>query len=235
MGIVDNLFVFVNAINKNDEDETIKLNIKDKELHFFHNDKEIIIDTELLDPNTSTCIVYNQITGNDYVLYNFMELCQALDVPSREFATVFQQRCFMQIDTNSHGELFIKAFLLKGMNELPSDTNDFSGKMHCTTDNIHPLDINFSWGVYNLYGIKDDGKFKIKFNFKQSDFIKDMKVYCNYASQHKECVLGENEMEFKYIPGEDIYFGKIRSRRKGRCFIVNNILENPNYYKDIIK
>ena len=77
--------------------------------------------------------------------------------------------------------------------------------------------------------------FKIKFNFKQSDFIRDMKVYCNYASQHKECVLGENEMEFKYIPGEDIYFGKIRSRRKGRCFIVNNILENPNYYKDIIK
>lgn len=57
MGIVDNLFVFVNAINKNDEDETIKLNIEGKELHFFHNDKEIIIDTELLDPNTSTCIV----------------------------------------------------------------------------------------------------------------------------------------------------------------------------------
>lgn len=233
MGIVDNLFVFINAVNKNTEDETIKLNIKDKELHFFHNEKEIIVDTELLDLNTSTCIVYNQVTGNDYVLYNYRELCQALDIASREFATVFQQRCFMQIDTNSHGELFIKAFLLKGMNELPSDTNDFSGKMHCTTDDIHPLDINFSWGVHNLYGIKNDGKFKIKFNFKRSDFIRDTKVYCNYASQYKECVLGENQMEFKYIPGEDIYFGKIRSRNKGRCFTVNNILENPNYYKDI--
>lgn len=225
MGITDNLFVFVNAINKNSEDETIKLNIKDTELHFFHNDKELVIDTELLDPNTSTIIAYNHVTGNDYVIYNYRELCQALDVSSKEFATVFQQRCFMQIDTNSHKELFIKVFLLKGMNELPSDTDDFSGKMHCTTDNIHPLDINFSWGVSNLLADKEDNKLKLSFFFKRSDFIRDEKIYCNYAGQYKECKLGNNKMEFKFIPGENIYFGTIRCRSKGRCFEVNKLLD----------
>lgn len=40
-------------------------------------------------------------------------------------------------------------------------------------------------------------------------------------------------MEFKYnIPGENIYFGKIRCRTKGRCFEVDKLLENPDYYEN---
>lgn len=233
MGIIDNIFVFADAVNKNTEDETIKLNIDNKVLHFFHNDKEIVIDTEVLESNTSTCVVYNQLTGNDYVLYNFKELCQAMGVKSREFLSLLQQRCFIQIDTNNHRELFIKIFLLKGMNELPSDTNDFSTKSHHTVNDIHPLDMEYSFEISNIYGVKTSDRFILEFNLNKSYFYRDDDVYCNYAGQSYKCKNGKNFIVFKYVVGENIYFGNIRNRSIARCIEVNKLIKDSNYYKDI--
>lgn len=235
MEITDNLFVFIDAVRRKTKDEKIKLNIVGKELHFFHNDDEYVIDTEVLEPNTSTCMISNEVTGNTYVLYNFKELCQALDMSSQEYLNVLQQRCFMQIEKNSFGELFIKVFCLQGTNELASDTNDFYDKRHYSVDYIHPLDTQYSFSVYNISGYKDESENKIvlNFSFRKSDFIRDMVIYCNYGGESKECKLGNNTMEFKYKPNEDIYFGKKISRSKGRCIEVSKLIEDDSvYYKD---
>lgn len=237
MEITDNLFVFVDAVRRNTNDEKIKLNVVGSELHFFHNDDEYVIDTEVLESNTSTCMISNEVTGNMYVLYNFKELCQALDMSSKEFLNILNQRCFMQIEKNSFGELFIKVFCLQGTNELASDTNDFYDKSHYPVDYIHPLDTQYSFSVYNINGYKVDNENKIvlNFSFRKSDFIRDKVIYCNYGGESKECKLGSNTMEFKYRPNEDIHFGSKISRSKNRCIEVSKLIENSSdYYKDTI-
>lgn len=249
MEITDNLFVFVNAVRRESEDEKIKLNIIGNKLHFFHNDDEYVIDTEGLLPNTSTCMISNSVTGNTYVLYNFKELCQALDMTPQEYLNVLKQRCFMQIDKNNFGELFIKVFCLQGTSELDSDTNDFCDKGHYTVDYIHPLDAQYSYRVFNISGklcvnclasvngAADllewpfepfDDIITLHFTFNQSDFIRDRKIYCNYGGISVECKLGENEMAFTYTPNADFYFGKQLSRNKNRCIETKKLL--AGYY-----
>lgn len=247
MEITDNLFVFVNAVHRESEDETIKLNIIGSELHFFHNDNEYVIDTEELLPNTSTCMISNSVTGNTYVLYNFKELCQALDMTPQEYLNVLKQRCFMQIDKNNFGELFIKVFCLQGTSELASDTNDFYDKGHYTVDFIHPLDVQYSFSVSNIEGCLHsfteedywvdewhrepiDDYIELYFVFRQSDFIRDKKLYCNYGTESVECVIGENKIKFKYKPNEDIYFGKPLSRNKNKCIEVEKLIHNNGDY-----
>ena len=103
--LTKNLFIFPNAVNRKNDIETIKLNTKGKVLEFFHNGKVNIIDTELLRDGSSTVILNNGITDNTYVLYNFREVLQVLDMLPSEFLTNLSQRCFMQLD-KSGGEGF---------------------------------------------------------------------------------------------------------------------------------
>ena len=102
--LTKNLFIFPNAVNRKNDIETIKLNTKGKVLEFFHNGKVNIIDTELLRDGSSTVILNNGITDNTYVLYNFREVLQVLDMLPSEFLTNLSQRCFMQLD-KSGGEV----------------------------------------------------------------------------------------------------------------------------------
>ena len=95
--LTKNLFIFLTQWIENDI-ETIKLNTKGKVLEFFHNGKVNIIDTELLRDGSSTVILNNGITDNTYVLYNFREVLQVLDMLPSEFLTNLSQRCFMQLD-----------------------------------------------------------------------------------------------------------------------------------------
>lgn len=111
--LTKNLFVFPNTVNRKTEVETIELNIEDKVLKFYHNGRPCIIDTEVLKDGSSTVILNNGITDNTYVLYNFREMLQVLDMLPSEFLTNLSQRCFMQID-KSGGEVFIKVFFAEG-------------------------------------------------------------------------------------------------------------------------
>ena len=90
--LTKNLFVFLNAVNRKTEAETIKLNIEDKVLKFYHNNRRCIIDTEVLRDGSSTVILNNGITDNTYVLYNFREMLQVLDMLPSEFLTNLSQR-----------------------------------------------------------------------------------------------------------------------------------------------
>ena len=168
--LTKNLFVFPNAVNRKTEAETIKLNIEDKVLKFHHNGGLWIIDTEDLRDGSCT-----------YVLYNFREMLQVLDMLPSEFLTNLSQRCFMQID-KSGGEVFIKAFLLKGMNELPSDTGDFSCFAHYTLDYIHELDWRYSWTVKEVKAVLKNGFLTVRFNTTISDFWKTQ-VFISHAGQ----------------------------------------------------
>lgn len=56
-----------------------------------------------LGDGSSTVILNNGITDNTYVLYNFREVLQVLDMLPSEFLTSLSQRCFMQLDKSGGG------------------------------------------------------------------------------------------------------------------------------------
>lgn len=225
MAITENLFIFADAVNRQHDNECMKLNIYDNIIHFFLDDQSVQINTDLLAANTTTCIVYNQVTNNLYTLYNFKELCGAMDLTSQELLTTLQQRCFMQIEKNTHGELFIKAFLFKGMNKMPSDTNDFSENQYCTMEQLHPLDNQFGWhavtGAIEFIGSRDIVLY-VELIVCKSKFYRDTPIYCNYGGQCIECDEGLTELYLKPVIGEDIYVSTIKnSRNKGRVIPIN--------------
>lgn len=220
--LTKNLFIFPGAVNRKANEETIKLNIKDKILEFYHNGRLCIIDTENLSDGSSTVVLNNGITDNTYVLYNFREVLQVMNMLPSEFLTNLAQRCFMQID-KSGVDVFIKVFLLKDMNELPSDTNDFSGFSHCTMDYIHELDWRYSWTVKKMQVSLSGDVLKLSFETVISDFWKTP-VFISHAGQSHRVIAGFNTVSFKYIPTEEVYFGAKNCRYTGRAIDVKRLI-----------
>lgn len=216
------IFVFPNAVNRRHSDESIQLDIHGSELHFFHNNEKIIVDTALLENGSSTVIVSNGMTDTTYALYNFREILQALDMMPSEFFATLSQRCFFQID-KSGDELFMKVFLLKGMNELPSKTDDFSTCSHHTLDYIHELDWKYSWTIKNVEGKVRDGYLTLVFETVLSDFWKTP-VYISHGGQVRLCHDGKNVVKFRYNPTENAYLGSRNCRYKGRAIDLERLL-----------
>lgn len=225
--LTKNLFVFPNAVNKRSGEETIRLDTEGKKLHFFHNDEEVVIDTDNLRDGSSTVVLSNSVTDSTYVLYNFRELLQVLDMTPSELLSNLSQRCFMQID-KSGGELFIKCFLPMGMNELPSCTDDFSGKAHYTVGYIHELDWCYSWTIKNVAAELEGDEIVISFDTVISDFWHEP-VYISHAGQTALCREGHNTVRFKYNVTENAYLGTANCRYKGRAIYLQRVLGGRNY------
>lgn len=220
--LTKNLFIFPDAVNRQNDNENIKLNVKGAELLFYHNGVLNIINTELLREGSSTVVLNNGLTNNTYVLYNFREILEVLDMAPSEFLNNLSQRCFMQID-KSGGKLFIKVFLLKGVNELLSDTDDFSSYSHCTVDCIHELDWRYSWTVKNVQGKLDNNILTLSFDLAVSDFWKPP-IFISHGGQTIKVMDGTNVVSFQYVQTEKVYLGPPNCRYKARAIDVARLL-----------
>ena len=216
------LFVFPNAVSRKDDKEKLKLNIHGSQLTMILDKSQVVIDTDLIRNGSSTMVMHNPITDNLYVLYNFREVLQVLDMTPLEMLYTFNNRGFMQID-KSNDDLFIKVFLLKGDSELLSDTTDFSTYKHCTADYIHPLDWQYSWTLKNVKGKLTGDFIEMSFELLKSDFWKE-DVYISHAGQSIKLNPGHNEVSFKYIPTEKAYIGTLNCRYKGRAIDIERLL-----------
>lgn len=212
---MQNIFIFPDVTRKFHPKEKIKLNIRSEVLEFFRDDVRLIVDLSLLRDGTSTLVLHNPITDNTYVLYNYREILQALDLTPQEFGRTMQQRGFMQID-KSGGKVFIKVFLLQGDYTLDSDTDDFSAYSHKTLGEMHELDWEYSWVLrHTVISYDGDNKMRLKFFVEKSDFWQEH-IYINHAGQSIEIFPGWNEVELKYVETEDAYVGARNCRYKGR-------------------
>lgn len=222
--VTDNLFIFPHAVKREFENETLRLDANGSVLTFFHNDAEVVIDTDLLRDGSSSVVMANNLTGTTYALYNFREILQVMDMTPSELLETMNQRCFMQID-KSGGEVFIKVFLLDGMNELPSNTHDFSGKAHYTTDYIHELDWKYSWTIKNVSASVSGSAKTITISFETvvSDFWKEP-IYISHAGQSVLCHEGKNVVVFQYNDHENAYFGAPNCRYKGRAIDLKRLI-----------
>lgn len=209
------IFVFRDAIPRKN-DETIKLNIEGSELHFFHNEKELIIDTSCLRDGSSTMLMHNTLTGEDYVLYNFREILQILGMKPTEMLSALHQIGYMQVDV-CNGDAFVKVFLLQGDMTLASDTTDFSAYCHLLKEQIHPLDYAWSYDVKPISAHLEGQDIDIGVVFTKSPFWK-RDVYLSHGGQYTKLKLGVNQIRFKFIPTEKMYIGGKNWRYPGRSF-----------------
>lgn len=223
------LFVFDDAVRKHYMDEAIKLNIYDDHiLHFYHNETKLIIDTDLLRDGSSTMLLYNPATDKTYVLYDFREILEVLNMTPKEMLSSLNQVGFMQID-KCNNDTFIKVFLLNGETELSSDTHNFASYKHYTTDYIHPLDWKYSWTIHHASAIYDESESKItiEFDMKRSEFwTRD--IYISHAGQTQKIKEGHNKVVFTYIETEDVYLGNPNCRYKGRALDITRLLYETN-------
>lgn len=217
-----NIFVFPNAVSRKNDKEKLKLNIHGSQLTMILDESQVVIDTDLIRNGSSTMVMHNPITDSLYVLYNFREILQVLDMSPLEMMHTFNNRGFMQID-KSGDDLFIKVFLLKGDVELLSDTTDFSMYKHCTVDYIHPLDWQYSWTLNDVKGKLTGNTIDMSFMLLKSDFWQE-DVYISHAGQSIKLNPGYNRVSFKYIPTELAYIGALNCRYKGRAIDIERLL-----------
>ena len=217
-----NLFIFPDAVNRNGKGETIKLNVVDGSFYFYHGEDFVCVDTTLLRDGSSSMVVLNTLTDKLYVLYNFRELLEVLDMTPSEMLSTLAQKGFMQID-KSGGKLYVKVFLLAGDYELESDTTDFSKYKHCTADFIHPLDYQYSWTIHQVKGRLEGECLHLSFCMDRSDFWVNP-VYISHAGQTQEVHQGQNTVRFKYNPTEQVYLGNPNCRYKGRAIDLARLL-----------
>lgn len=215
------IFVFPDLIDRHDG-EHVKLNIDGDVFHFFHDEKEVVVNCSLLRDGSSTLIMRSNITGNTFALYNFREILQALDLTPTEFNYYMNLTSFMQIDRCGDG-LFVKAFLLRGDYDLESDTDDFSMLEHCTADYVHPLDWRFSWTTHDAKASLDGDVLRLSIRLDRSDF-RTRPVFCSYGGQAVELKDGQNDLTFTYVPCEFAYIGEPYCRYKGRGIDIGRLL-----------
>lgn len=218
-----NIFVFPNAVRRKGK-EKIKLNLdlEDTKLHFHYNDEHLIVDTKLLRNGSSTIITESPKKDSRYVLFNFREILEIMEMFPREFLSAMNQRAFIQID-KSNDDVFIKVFCLEGDKTIKSDTTDFSSYPHVPLESIHELDRRYSWDIENVAAELREGKLILWFDVKISDFWKEP-LYVSHGGQSVRIFEGRNSKWFHYVPTEKVYFGSFNSRYIGRAVDIQKLL-----------
>ena len=218
----EHIFVFASRNNGT----SMKVNVVDTRYDIMYNGQETSVDCSVLRDGSSTAVMYNPLQDKLYPIYNFREILQVINLTAAEFSNSVQMPCVMQID-KSNGAAFVKICLPLGMRHLDSDTTDFSQYEVRPVDQIHELDLQFSWQLQGTRAhFDDDSKtyFTVNTYLNRSDFWKEP-VYLNYAGQSQLLESGENIVRFKYVPHNELFAGAQDCRYPGRIIYLKDILE----------
>lgn len=205
---------------------SLKVNIIGNRYDITYDGQETSVDLECLRDGSSTVVLYNPIQHVLYPLYNFREILQVVNLPASVFSQSVQMPVVMQID-KSAGNVFVKISIPRGARGIESDTTDFSQYEVRPVDQVHELDLQFSWQLQGTRAhFDDDNKtyFTVNMYLNRSDFWKEP-VYLNYAGQSQLLESGENIVRFKYVPHNELFAGAQDCRYPGRIIYLEDILD----------
>ena len=206
--------IFIFKTHNKTNGKQLKINEDGDKFFIEYEGLKACIDFDVIENDTSTSVIYNRYSNTLYPLYNFREILQAFGATASEFCKVTALQSIMQID-KSHGDVFIKIFLPEGADEVISDTTDFSRYEYSSLENMNMLDLNFSWQIRNTAVKVEDGILKISCDLYRTKFWKEA-IYLSHAGQSRKLKKGHNEIEFKYVPQNEVFAGKKNCRYLGR-------------------
>lgn len=228
MDLYDNLFIFLKPKRSNKiNNSQLKLNIHATVYDLYYGNGHTTVDCSVLRNHSSTMVMLNKFYPDKeddlFVVYNWKELSEIFNTTNSDLVTKTQQESFMQID-RVDDIVFTKVFLPYNQTCLASDTHDFSQNLYVTTDFIKPLDWQYhtTFSVIDLKVVEDRlvGELEICKGILNED------MYINYAGQSIPAKDGVIQINFKYVPNNDIYLGSELAQYNGRKFEVDKCIHS---------
>lgn len=201
---IEHLYLFEKSGNK----PNIVLDIEDNILTLklsglLIKPQKVIIDTDVLPINSTTCISYNPQKNQLFPIYHYRELVRALNSTSMGIWKEINCSNYIQIDKKPDSSLFMKIFLSNNQDIPKSSTIDFGNtpRYLCEPSHIHEVDRKYQhqWRFTSIkqeHGIVDISVTLIK-RWNEP-------VYLCHGGAIKEIAEGYNHVIFKHVPTANI-------------------------------
>jgi hypothetical protein len=175
----------------------------ERRIFFFHNNFQMVIDTAVLKNGSSAVVLNNPLTGRTYIIYDFSNLLDRLDLMPSSFAIKLLQRCFLQV-YKINGEVCIKVFLPEGTDRLESNTDNLSAWKRYTLGYAAAQDKGLFWQTRDLSARLEGSLLIIGFkNLPVKGQNPDGVL--RYVGYETSISPGINTFAFPYVPGEKIH------------------------------
>lgn len=163
----------------------------------------MVIDTAVLKNGSSAVVLNNPLTGRTYIIYDFSNLLDRLDLMPSSFAIKLLQRCFLQV-YKINGEVCIKVFLPEGTDRLESNTDNLSAWKRYTLGYAAAQDKGLFWQTRDLSARLEGSLLIIGFkNLPVKGQNPDGVL--RYVGYETSISPGINTFAFPYVPGEKIH------------------------------
>lgn len=222
MDLLSNLFVFYrNSKGSTFVINDLKLNIINTTYELYYKDSKVTIDCEVLRNHSSTMVLIDNLQSQLFTVYNWKEIAEIFNTTNSNLLNVFNQPSVMQID-KCNDTIFSKVFLPDNQLTLKSDTSDFSTNVYYTIDFIHPLDWQYhtTFDAVKLEHIGD----RLIGELCIAKGILEEEMFINYAGQSIPITNGMMKIDFKFVPGNNLYLGSLSAQYQGRCLEVEKCL-----------
>lgn len=216
---LQNSTIEFNILEENVWELKLKISNKVKKVYIYPN--------VVLHVGRCLMVLYSPLTGELFTHYGYNEVCQTAGMSHSQMLKTAHVHGLMQVSRVNDDTCFVKAFLPKGQMVLNSTTNDWSDRLHVTSDCINPIDWQYSptFDVINGHLCEDNNtKAKyLKLEVALCDASND-DIYITYAGQYIKLEKGSNLVIFDYVPGENAFIGLPFNRQISRMIEIDKVL-----------
>lgn len=186
-----------------------------KQLRIIIGDSTTCVRYSIMKEGDCALVVYNNCTDELYVLYDYQYLSSVLNVPTKNFARVFNVNCIAQVDI-VRDEPFVKIFMSNGQFVLQNIDYQIALPM----SKLNALDTQFGYSVTCNATKCDNSCVICECVLHKGN--RTLPVFLNYGPYSELLKEGSNIFRFTYCDNEDITVGSRLAKGTSRKFIVKN-------------
>ena len=186
-----------------------------KQLRVTVNDSMACVKYDVMKEGSCALVVYNNCTDELYVLYDYQYLSSVLNVPTKNFAKVFNVNCIVQVDI-VRDEPFVKVFMSNGQFML----KDIDYQVALPMSKLNALYAQIGNNVKCDATKYSDSCVICECVLHKGN--RTLPVFLNYGPYSELLKEGSNIFKLTYCENEDITVGSRLAKGTSRKFKVKN-------------
>ena len=186
-----------------------------KKLRITVNDCVACVRYDIMKEGSCALVVYNNCTNELYVLYDYQYLSSVLNIPTKNFAKVFNINCITQVDI-IRDEPFVKVFMSNGQFML----HGIDYQVALPMSKLNALDAQFGYTVTCSATKYNNSCVICECILHKGN--RTLPVFLNYGPYSELLKNGNNIFKFAYCDNEDITIGSRLAKGTSRKFKVKN-------------
>lgn len=186
-----------------------------KKLCITVNDCVAYVRYDIMKEGSCALVVYNNYTNELYVLYDYQYLSSVLNIPTKNFAKVFNINCITQVDI-VRDEPFVKVFMSNGQFML----HGIDYQVALPMSKLNALDTQFGYTVTCSATKYNNSCVICECILHKGN--RTLPVFLNYGPYSELLKDGNNIFKFAYCDNEDITIGSRLAKGTSRKFKVKN-------------